>query len=141
MNLVRLARSKANCLIRFLEVSESFLAQIKQGNFQELDQVQVSRDSILKAIELFDRKIREQIDLQKGKISASEKDQLNQIISHEEDLLKIVRRVDHQILKLIEEESEAMGSQIAQTEKSKKIIRRFKSHWAGEQGSSLDRVL
>src|SRR5690349_1537985 len=71
MDVIKLLESKTHCLKRFLACSEQFLSRANQDDLSGLPIFQSRRDSALKALMLFDKKITEAIH----KLSPLEKTQ------------------------------------------------------------------
>ena len=62
MDVLSLLRSKNRCLEKFLEASTDFLTQARStDSLPDLPAFEARRDAILKAIDLYDRKVNEAV--------------------------------------------------------------------------------
>ena len=121
-------QSKNRCLNRFLDTSEKFLESAEQGDLSELDGFQDRRDVILRAIDLYDRKIEQLI----AGISSEQKTpeflkNVKEIIFQKDKIILEIQRVDAKIIHYVMQERESVAREISASRKSRKIIGKFKS--------------
>jgi hypothetical protein len=63
MDVVKLFQSKNRCLKKFHEIASILAQDLENGNFETLKEAESQREAIIKAMELYDRKISEAISL------------------------------------------------------------------------------
>lgn len=143
MDVLSLLRSKNRCLLRFLEASKTFISEASsQGGLPSLQEFELQRESILKAIALFDRKTTEAV----AHISAEDRTpQLSKAVGDllqiKDEILAEIMVVDQQVLKLVEEEKNRVAREIAANQKSRNLVQKFKSTWVTEAGEEIDKSL
>ena len=143
MDVLSLLRSKNRCLLRFLEASKNFIAEAQSlGALPSLPEFEAERDSILKAIALYDRKITDAIP----HISAENRTpELSKAVSAsleiKDDLIAEIMVIDQQVLKLVEEEKNRVARELASTNKNRNLVQKFKSTWVAEAGEEIDKTL
>jgi hypothetical protein len=130
----------------FLQASTEFLAQAKRTDeLPDLPAFEARRDAILKAIELYDRKVSEAVALLAPSPSEAKPAALIQAVEaalKEKDIL--VHRIlviDDQILDRVEAEKTKVLKNLVQTQKSAQIAQKFKSTWVSESGEEIDEKL
>jgi hypothetical protein len=139
MEVLNLLQSKNRCLGKFLSCSETFLAQVRTGDLSQLEPFQNQRDSILKALDLYDRKISELIE----KLSPQEKtpqfiSSVKQIIARDSSLFQSILQIDEQIVTEIEKEKARLTQELSASDKNNQMVKKFKSTWVAESGEMLD---
>jgi hypothetical protein len=143
MDVLSLLRSKNRCLLNFLDASKAFLAEAQaHGTLPSLPEFELQRESILKAIALFDRKITEAIP----HISANDRtpelsQSVKEALEKKDQLIAEIMCVDQQVLNLVEEEKNRVARELANTQKSRNLVQKFKSTWVAEGGEEIDQSL
>jgi hypothetical protein len=143
MDVLSLLRSKNRCLLRFLEASKSFLAEAEtQSDLPSLPDFEQQRESILKAIALYDRKITDAIP----HISAADRTRelskaVEDSLQIKDDLIAEIMRVDQRVLKRVEDEKIRVARELSSTQKNKNLVQKFKSTWVAEAGEEIDKTL
>jgi len=143
MDVLSLLRSKNRCLLRFLEASKNFLTEAQTlGVLPSLPDFELQRESILKAISLYDRKVTEAIP----HISAADRTPelskaVEQSLQEKDAILAEIVIADQQVLKLVEAEKNRVGRELAATNKSRNLNQKFKSSWVAEAGEEIDKTL
>lgn len=142
MDVIALLRSKNRCLERYLALSAHFLVSADRGEFDGLEQFQLRRDSLLRGIDLFDRKITEAIALMPAESRGQELAQaIEPLLAAKESLVNRILDTDERILARIRDESARVLAQVHQSAQSGDKISRFKSGWIQENGEKLDETL
>ena len=138
-DVLRLMDGKKRCLRRFLEISEGFLATAESGDLSSLESFELKRDSIIKTLAMFDRKITEVVrglpkDVRTHALSESVQARLNE----ESLIVQSILKKDNRIIECLEIEKTRIQRETAITQKTKEITGRFKSGWMPESGEELD---
>jgi hypothetical protein len=141
MDVLTLLKSKNRCLEKFLSLSEDYLSTVGP-ELDDLSPFQERRDSTLKALELYDRKI---ADVVAGlgpfdrtpELVASVKREL----SRKDDLVHRILAIDLKIIGLIEKAKTDLIQEMAASRKSQEMLGKFKSTWVNEAGTELDEKL
>jgi hypothetical protein len=142
MKLISLIKSQNNGMKRLIQISWDFLPAFEKGDFDQLESFQAIRDSILKAIELFDRKITEAVaDLPAEYRSEVLKLQVSALLLEREGLFRELEAADAELISLIESEKNRLKKDLGLAEKQKNVIRKFKSQPEGPAGKEMDRKL
>lgn len=154
MEVLSFLRSRNRCLERYLSASQTFLNSAERGDFSGLESVQAYRDSVLRAIDLFNRKISASLNITaKGSslhiclptLSAALpdniKEEISWALSTREVLIHKILATDTKILLKLDEEKARIQRELGTTRKGGEIVRKFKSEWVGESGEGLDRKL
>ncbi len=141
MDVLVLLRTKNKCLERFLDVSSEFLSKIENDQFTDLSSLQHRRDSILKAIDLFDRKLETALNQFKREDAKKFIPEMKAYVARRDGLLEKIKFIDIQLLRLIEFEKERIQKEISSELKVKKRISKFKSEWISTSGSEVDQKL
>lgn len=140
MELLPLLRSRNQCLENFLDATCAFGGDPSgQGFVDELALLESKREIILKALDLFERKITEVTEAllgngDSGPVSMSIQ---SEILRREELILKIVQ-ADAKIMQMISDESERISKEVTNIRKGKELISRFKSQWVPKSGEEVD---
>jgi hypothetical protein len=143
MDVLGLLRSKNRCLSKFLDASKTFLSEAQSlGALPDLSQFELKRESILKAIFLFDRKLSEAVTC----LSAEEKtpaliESVRNALDEKDALLHQIMTTDDRVLRLVEEEKVRITKEITSSQKSRNTIQKFKSAWVAEAGEEIDQNL
>lgn len=142
MDVIRLLKSKNRCLQKFLELSTEFLASAEAGDLTRLDRFQVRRESTLKALELYDRKISTVVETLPSERRTSELIQaVSELLAHKDQLIQMILTTDNRIMLRIEEEKSRLLREMASNMKANETVKRFKSSWVSESGEGIDRKL
>jgi hypothetical protein len=142
MDVLSLLESKNRCLRRFLELSADFLRRAEQGDLSELDPFQTRRETVLRTLDLFDRKITEVVaHLSPEQRTSQLVRQVELALAEKDDTVRQILIVDDKIIRRIEEEKTRIVRELASSEKSRSNIQRFKSTWVPTHGEELDQQL
>ncbi len=142
MEVLALLRSKNKCLTRFLEASQDFWIHAQKGDLSGLDAFYLKRESILKGIDLYERKINETL----AKMSASQntaqlRDEVRKLLDHWKFLVHSVANIDAKIIEKVAEAKDRAFKHLHENKKSQETLNRFKSAWVPSSGESLDEKL
>jgi hypothetical protein len=138
-----LLRSKNRCLAKFLEASKAFLqANDTLGTLPSLDDFELKREAILKAIFLYERKINEAAaaltsDTKTPEFIAMVEEALNA----KDKILAEISITDNRVLNLVEQEKMRVAKELTSSQKSRELMGKFKSSWVNESGEEIDRNL
>lgn len=142
MEVLKLLRSKNRCLERFLTLSEEFLTLAVKGDFSELQAFQGRRESTLKAMDLFDRKISEVVTaLPYAQRTPSLIEAVKKALNEKEILVHQILEVDLKIISKIEDEKNNLLKELSSSRKSRAVLGKFKSTWVSGAGEELDETL
>lgn len=142
MDVLTLLQSKNRCLKKFLDLSADFLKSAEAGDFRELSSFETRRESTIKALELYDRKISEIVELLGPTDRTPElASQVQRELNLKESLIHEILAVDLKIIGKIEEEKNRILREVASTRKSKEAMSKFKSTWTKASGDELDEKL
>ncbi len=143
MDVIKLLQSQNRCLIKILEKSKQFLALSEPDGhpdfYLKLQEFQNYRDSAIKTISLYDKKISEAIQKlpqslkTQSLIEAAQKTQ-----ETKEELLQSILCIDQRIIDIIEMERVRLLKELSASTKNNEIVRKFKSTWIPEAGETLD---
>ena len=138
----KLLKSKSRCLKKLFDLSQGLLAEVQLGNYADLDQFHLRRNAVLKAVQLYDRKVTD--SLQQiyslgtfGKIPQFD-DTFKNLVQEQENEIKRILDSDRQIILKIEAEKDQLAKELMSTEKKNHMFQRFKSKWVSESGEKLD---
>jgi len=150
MDVLTLLRSKNRYLRRFEQASLRFLDETRDdlphADFvARLNRLETSRDRILKALGLFNRKLTESIESLPSSSRAMHDEafiaQARQETDESDRLVERLAELDAGISLRIRSCQDRLALELAASEKSKRIINQFKSSWASGAGEELDRTL
>jgi hypothetical protein len=142
--VVKLLRSKNRCLRTLLELSDEFVKATMHGGFPTVDAAlptyQSQRDGIIKAIELYDRKLNESIST----LSPAERtpeliEKLRKDVELSDSLVRGILRKDEEINKRLNDAKLDLLRELTANERNKAIANKFKSGWMPGAGEGLDR--
>jgi|GEM_PF-860510 len=140
--VLSLLRSKNRCLERYFEITAKFRDSCMNDDLSRLAEFEHERDSALRAIGLFDRKI-EQLA---PRIDPN--DRTPQIVAAIRALLdaraELVHRivgVDLQIIGKIEAARTEILRDMSAVRKNRESLAKFKSQWIADSGEELDQKL
>ena len=143
MDVLSLLRSKNRCLEKFLQTSTDFLTKARRsGELHELVSFETQRDAILKAIDLYDRKVNEAVALlPPGKRPQALVAAVESSLNEKDLLVRRILLVDDQILQLIDAEKTRILKEMAANHKQTATVQKFKSTWIPESGEEIDKKL
>jgi hypothetical protein len=143
MDVLSLLRSKNRCLEKFLEASTEFLADAERSDaLPDLPSFELRRDAILKAIELYDRKINEAVSLlPPGQKPLPLVEAVKVALDSKEALIRRILLVDERILERVEAEKTKVLKEIVSTHKQANLVQKFKSTWMPDSGEEIDKKL
>src|SRR5262245_37766983 len=124
MEVVKVLESKNRCLQRLLDLSVRFL---QEGNFDGIGDFVSKRDSILKALDLYDRKISEVIsripftDRTPALIAA-----VQATLSEKDRIIQAIILKDNEITNQIEERKKKLQEEMVASRKSREVVGKFK---------------
>lgn len=142
MILLSLLRSKKRCIENFLEVSKEFSMNFDQDDVDGVIQFQQRRDTILKAIDLYDRKISEEV----GSLSQDDKtdefiEKVRMTSEAIDEVIAKVRIENELIVGLVEQQKEHILTEMRKSQTDRERIGRFKSGGQSRSGRELDEKL
>ncbi len=143
MKILTFARSRNRCLERFLSLSEEFFRYLSAADQEDLDQrllnFERTRDSILRALDLFDRKLKEEGKiLRRDSLGSPALQELKIMLFKRDDLVHKILDVDLQIIGRIERIRDSIFSNLSQSRVAKNRIGRFKSGADEINGHEVD---
>ena len=148
MDVLALLRSKNRCLEQFLKASEEFRARSAAQSDALLDSsalegFQNRRDDMLRAIDLYDRKIQDTVRTlpEYMKQVPALVEAVRSALERKEELVKKILHADLEIISRIEETKNQLLRDLQDTKKSKETLGKFKSTWMPKAGEELDRKL
>lgn len=135
---IKALTSKQKCLERFRDLSLECAQKLSQGDFGGLKEFLEERDVILKAVDLFDRKLQEALVVitEAPDQEAFKRDTHNKQIQLLQ-LVEEIRGLDTVLLEKIEQESVRVQEEVAAATRAKDALGRFKSG-ADDRGEELD---
>ncbi len=146
--ILSLVRSKNRCLERLMEVTQSFLQcpfeKMTEGNegCSALDIYDRERVSVIRTLELYDRKLNELIAILTPELKTQEFITAVKIeMQKNERLLTSVFNADDIVFRRISEARERVAQQLIENRKSKDTLNKFKSTWISESGEGVDQTL
>jgi hypothetical protein len=139
MEVLKLLKTQNRCLEKFRSHSEDFLRKANQGDFSDLTPFQKHRETILKALSLYDRKLSELI----SQLLPSERTPdliatVQKILELKHNLIHSILVIDQQIINQIEQEKKRLITELSTSDKNNQLVRKFKSKWISEPGETLD---
>ena len=139
---LKLLTNKNRCLLKFLDKSKSFLSEIKNGDFTNLELFQNYRDTILTIMKLYDRKFGKTTEDEiSTEILPAVIGAIDQLQSSSKELIRLIFETDREIISIMEDEKIRLTSDLTQITRSEQMIRKFKSRWISECGEKLDNQL
>lgn len=142
MKLLSLIRSRNQCLQKFLEISQHFLAEVESGDFSGLKSFQDQRTNLIKVSDLFDRKTSEvAAAIQAIDQTPGLQTQIGDLIRERHGIVGKIQAVDERILKALETEKARVGQELGGLKKEFRTVKKFKSTWVKNSGDGLDRKL
>ncbi len=142
MEILSLLRSKNRCLQRLLHLSEQFASELEKKGLESLEQFQAKREAIMKALELYDRKVAEvATTIPSEKRTPSLIQDVRKILAQKEELVSRIMKSDQKIISRIEQEEEEILKEMTLTKKAGGIVKKFKSNWVSSSGEEIDRKL
>lgn len=142
MDVLRLIGSKNRCLAQFEALSQNYVVLFEAGDFSGLAAFESGRASILKAIDLFDRKISEFLNRMPTAHRTPELIRATRELVDEQDrLLASILKLDERIMSRLERARDATLQELNSSHKSRELMQKFKSSWVSESGEEIDRQL
>ncbi len=128
MDVVKLLQNKSRCLQRFVEESSGFLAQAESGEMTRLEAFLEGRESILRALELFDRKIDETVAATPtNERTQALRDAVGVELKVQAQWLDRSAKIDERISNLLQLEATRLRKAAAASGKGRKTLSKFKS--------------
>lgn len=142
MEVLNLLQAKNRCLERFLAISLEFEKEAMEKGLEGLGLFETRRDSTLKAIELFDRKITEAVSLLQPKHKTPELvRKLEALLARKNELIQQILLADQKVIQQIELGKLEVLKDLASSRKSREVLSKFKSGWVTESGEGIDQKL
>ncbi len=142
VSLLKVINGKNRALKRFLDVSTAFLGASERGDLSGLQKLQCRRDAIIRALELFDRRISAGVaTLVPTERTESFARDVREALTRKDALIHDILAVDLKIISLIDSEKNEILRQIAMSRKQRDTFSKFKSAWMPEPGDGLDGTL
>ena len=142
MEILKLLESKNRCLEKFLNDSENFLASTEKGDVSVLQELHNRRETIIKAIQLYDRKITELIqEMPPGEKTTLLIDSVRKVSLAHDHIIQAIIVADQKIALKIEEEKKRLLEELSASDRKKQLTSKFKSKWITESGDQLDGTL
>lgn len=142
MDLLALLRSQNRCLQKFVQSSEQNLELLRLGQELPYDQFQKYRDTLLKTLQFFSKKISEKVLQLKGQaLSPDVQSQVKLLLNQRDENLTRVRTLDQEIFTLMESKLNVIRTEISAVHRSKQLLSRFKSIRQHQNGEGLDNKL
>jgi hypothetical protein len=143
MDVLSLLRSKNRCLQRYLDLSVEFEDACENGgSLDGLAAFEQAREAILKAINLYERKIAEAAALiRPADRTPAMIEEVKALLAQKEVLVHRILALDLKIIGRIEEARSALLKEMSGARKGKDAIAKFKSGWVAESGEELDTKL
>jgi hypothetical protein len=139
MDVIKVLQSKNRCLQRLLDLSAAFL---QNGNSEHLDSFLSERDAILKALDLYDRKVTEVIRAMPLAARTPELISEVQVVLAEKDrLIQSIILKDNELTSRIEEQKKKLQEDLIASRKNRETVGKFKSTWVHESGEEFDKTL
>ena len=141
---VSFARSRNRCLERFLTLSIDFLLFLQSQTTTTLDQelrrFEGDRDATLRALDLFERKLREEGAslATAGRPSPELAQELKLQLQRRDDIVHRILDTDLQIMSRIEQLKNGLLKDLNQSRVAKERLGKFKSGANNASGSGLD---
>lgn len=132
-------QSKNRCLEKLIINSETFLKSAESGDLSNIGAFEERRNSIIAALQIYDRKISDLIT----HLSPSEKthsliQQAKRYSEINDILIQSISDLDKKIIIKIEEEKCRIMKELSSSEKQNAMVKKFKSTWVPEAGERLD---
>lgn len=142
-NAVSLARSRNRCLERFLTLSIGFLQFLESAPAElegELRRFERERDSILKGLDLFERKLREEGELLGSAERPSPEviQELKLQLHRRDEIVHRILDTDLRIMGLIEQTKARLLKELSKDRTAKERLGKFKSGTGQFAGAGVD---
>lgn len=139
MEVLKLLQSQNRSLRKLLTYSQEFLASSWDGSLATLQLYEAKRAVILRAMTLYDHKIEELVSaLTPEQKTPALIQEIRSCWVEKDQLCKNILELDRAVMKMIRNEQQRLTKLVADNEKSKNLMNRFKSTWVPESGESLD---
>jgi triphosphoribosyl-dephospho-CoA synthetase len=122
--------------------SQEYIAELESGEFSGLQKFLEKRERIIKALDLYDKKISEVIE----KMSPTARDEslleaIRACMVIKNDTVARIVKLDAKIMDKIENEMKSLVEELTGTRKNKDNLSKFKSTWVAKSGEELDKTL
>ena len=143
MEVLALLRSKNRCLERFLGITRDYLATSSQdADCSGLTDLQNRRESTLKAVSLYDRKIEEAaIMLRDSDRTPTLIEGVKAELERKDALVAEILKIDLELISLIEQAKNSLLRSLSAEKKALDTLGKFKSTWMPPAGEGLDETL
>lgn len=139
MEVIKLIESKNRCLEKYLLLTSQLLEDLEKNDYSTLNTIEVQRESVLKALDLYDRRINDELkNLSPDQKNSDLITQVNLLEQTRTQLIQDILDQDKKIISLIELEKIRLLKESNESEKSSQILKKFKSSWVPEPGEKLD---
>jgi hypothetical protein len=139
MEVLKLMQSRNRCLVKFQECTLAFLKEAQAGNFSQIESFQKNRDYLIKAFQLYDRKLTSVIELlPRGYRTPLLLQEVSNENARSEYLIKNIFKLDQEVITLINEEKSKLQNELFESDRNHNQVNKFKSHWVSEAGEILD---
>jgi vacuolar-type H+-ATPase subunit I/STV1 len=144
MDVIKVLQSKNRCLQKLVDLSDVLLANEGQTEHfhDELDNFIRKRDSILKALELYDNKVTEVI----RSLSLAERtpdliSRVQSVLNEKDRLIQTIILRDNELTLRIEARKKKLQEDLLSSRRSHELAGKFKSTWVSEPGEGFDTTL
>ena len=142
MDVLTILRSKNNCLERFLALSLDFAKSMEANDLSGLAKFQENRENIIKALDLYDRKVSEVlVVLSPGQRTPQLIQAVEAALAKKDELVHRILEEDLKIISGIEDAKNETLKELSATRKNKDLVGKFKSTWMTGAGEGLDKKL
>ena len=135
---MRAIESKRKCLERFRDLSLQCTKRLAMGDFAGLKEFLEERDAILKAIDLYDRKLQEALKAvadgaQQSELQAQTRPTHLAVVQ----LVEEIRGLDGVLLEKIEAEGKRVEEEVSKANRAKEALGKFRSG-LDDRGEEVD---
>jgi len=145
MELVTVIESQTRCFRKLGELTERYVLGLNEGRADDLEDFEQRRDSIFKTIELYDRKINELSSDALKLLSQEElvliRMQLDVALQDQQKAKAEAQRSDDVLMHRLEQQLEALVTDLHQEHRRREILSRFKSSRGFSSGTGVDQSL
>ncbi|MCM0605055.1 MAG: hypothetical protein KA715_03120 [Xanthomonadaceae bacterium] len=129
MKLLALLRSKNRALSRLIELTSALVLRLQSSDWNILSEMLDSRESMVKALELFNRDIERlsQTDLEIELMDLNTKKKAIELISTSEEMKIKLRELDDVLVNLLEKEQLETQKEISKNKTFSQTVSKFKS--------------
>lgn len=129
MKLLALLRSRNRALARLVELSNGLVLRLEHADWTTLEQQLNARDSMLKALELFERDLNQlsQTDLEAELVVDDTKKKAAELVTAAEEMKKKLSEMSDVLIRLVEKEQAETLKEISKNKTFSKTVSKFKS--------------